>query len=235
MENLVRKYVTVREPVKIKNLDDKQGLVEFYFASFGEIDSDGDIISPNAYKKTLEESVENTHKSRIKHFKNHDPSQVVGVIKKFFTDEKGVVATSQMSRTQLGADTLIEYEEGIITEHSQGFQIIQEEKDQMEGHNIIKEIKLWEVSSLTHWGANKNTPLVGIKSEKDILSLMTKLDHLLHTSKISNERGEELQLMFDKLGETFKSLPKPSDDTLIADTKAEQEIINRLNKTFKIK
>lgn len=221
---------------EIKNLDDKQGLVEFYFASFAEIDSDGDRISPNAYKKTLEESVENTHKSRIKHFKNHDPSQVVGVIKRFGTDDKGAYAVSQMSRTQLGRDTLIEYEEGIITEHSQGFQIMQEERDEMEGHNIIKEIKLWEVSSLTHWGANKNTPLVGIKSEKDILSLMQKLDNLLHNSNISNERGAELLDMYDKLGQTMKSLEKPSPDTSIADKEKAQEqiVINRLNKIFKI-
>lgn len=221
---------------ELKNLDDKQGLVEFYFASFGEIDSDGDIISPNAYKKTLEESIENTHKSRIKHFKNHNPEQVVGVIKRFGVDDKGAYAVSQMSRTQLGRDTLVEYEEGIITEHSQGFQIMQEERDSMEGHNIIKEIKLWEVSSLTHWGANKNTPLVGIKSEKDILSLMQKLDNLLHNSNISNERGEELVKMYDKLGQTLKSLEQPLLDTEIADSKKEQEemIINKLKNTFKL-
>jgi HK97 family phage prohead protease len=222
---------------ELKNLDDKQGLVEFYFASFKEIDSDGDIILPTAYNKTLEETIENTHKSRIKHFKNHDPRQVVGVIKRFGTDDKGAYAVSQMSRTQLGRDTLIEYEEGIITEHSQGFQIMQEERDEMEGHNIIKEIKLWEVSSLTHWGANKNTPLVGIKSEKDILSLMQKLDNLLTSSKISDERAVELVKMYDKLGQTMKSLEKPSEDTLKADKEKEQEqiIINKLKNTFNIK
>lgn len=215
--------------LELKGFDDKQGIVEFYFASFNTLDSDGDIITEGAYKKTLEEQ---GHRSRIKHFKNHNPEQVVGVIKEFYTDDKGVIAVSQLVKTTLGKDTLIEYESGIITEHSQGFQIIQEEKDNMEGVNMIKEIKLWEVSSLTHWGANKNTPVVDVKSEKDILSLMQKMNQILSKSNISDERGEELLKAYDLLGETLKSLEKPSNDTLIAE-KAEQEIINRLNKLYK--
>jgi len=215
--------------LELKGFDDKQGIVEFYFASFNTLDSDGDIITEGAYKKTLEEQ---GHRSRIKHFKNHNPEQVVGVIKEFYTDDKGVIAVSQLVKTTLGKDTLIEYESGIITEHSQGFQILQEEKDNMEGVNMIKEIKLWEVSSLTHWGANKNTPVVDVKSEKDILSLMQKMNQILSKSNISDERGEELLKAYDLLGETLKSLEKPSNDTLIAE-KAEQEIINRLNKLYK--
>jgi HK97 family phage prohead protease len=217
--------------LELKGFDDKQGIVEFYFASFNTLDSDGDVIAEGAYKKTLEETKENTHKSRIKHMKNHNPEQVVGVIKEFYTDDKGVIAVSQIVKTQLGKDTLIEYEAGIITEHSQGFQIMQEEKDNMEGVNIIKEIKLWEVSSLTHWGANKNTPVVGVKSEKDILSLMTKMNQILSSSNISDERGEELLKAYDILGETLKSLTKPSSDTLKAEQE-EQEVIDMLGKLY---
>lgn len=214
--------------LELKDFDSKQGLVSFYFASFNTLDSDGDVIVEGAYKKTLDEQ---GHRSRIKHFKNHNPEQVVGVIKEFYTDDKGVIAVSQLAKTTLGRDTLIEYESGIITEHSQGFQIMQEERDTMEGHNIIKEIKLWEVSSLTHWGANKNTPLVGIKSEKDILSLMTKLNHILTSTNISDERGGEILKMYNELGDTIKSLQKPSNITSEADN-VEQSYIDRLDKLF---
>ena len=217
--------------LELKGFDDKQGIVEFYFASFNTLDSDGDIIAEGAYKKTLEETKENSHRNRIKHFKNHNPEQVVGVIKEFYTDDKGVIAVSQLVKTTLGKDTLIEYESGIITEHSQGFQIVQEEKDNMEGVNIIKEIKLWEVSSLTHWGANKNTPVVGVKSEKDILSLMQKMNQILSSSNISDERGEELLKAYNELGETLKSLQKPLQDTSEAE-KTNQELINRLGNLY---
>ena len=77
-----------------------------------------------AFDETLAQVKENTHRARIKHFKNHDPSQVPGVIKDFYIDDKGVVAVSQLATTTLGVDTLKEYEAGIITEHSQGFQIM---------------------------------------------------------------------------------------------------------------
>jgi len=218
--------------LKLKGFDDKQGIVEFYFASFNTLDSDGDIITENAYKKTLEESRENTHRSRIKHFKNHNPEIAIGVVKEFYTDDKGVIAVSQLVKTQAGKDALIEYEMGIITEHSQGFQIIQEKFDDMTGANMITEIKLWEVSSLTHWGANKNTPTVDVKSEKDILSLMRKMNHLLSNSNISDERGEELLKAYDALGVTLKSLQEPLNSTLEAEKMKEQEIIGRLNKLF---
>jgi len=220
-------------PLELKGFDDKQGIVEFYFASFNTLDSDGDVISPDAYKNTLAQVKENTHRARIKHFKNHNPEQVVGVIKEFYTDDKGVIAVSQLAKTQLGKDTLVEYESGIITEHSQGFQIMDEEYDEMEGVNRIKEIKLWEVSSLTHWGANKNTPTVGAKSEKDILSLMQKMNHILTKSNISDERGAEILKAYNELGEKIKSLDK-SNGNLGNDEKAIQDVINRLTKTYKI-
>jgi HK97 family phage prohead protease len=225
----MKEKIFKQSDLELKGFDDKQGIVEFYFASFGTLDSDGDVISEGAYKKTLEEQ---NHRTRIKHFKNHNPEQVVGVIKEFYTDDKGVIAVSQLAKTTLGRDTLIEYESGIITEHSQGFQILQEERDEMEGFNVIKEIKLWEVSSLTHWGANKNTPTLGVKSEKDILSLMTKMDKVLRSSNISDERGIEILKMYDKLGETLKSLQKPLQDTSEAE-KEEQVVIDKLSKLFK--
>jgi HK97 family phage prohead protease len=216
----------------IKSMDDKQGLVEFYFASFDTLDSDGDVIEKGAFDETLALVKENTHRARIKHFKNHDPSQVPGVIKDFYIDDKGVVAVSQLATTTLGVDTLKEYEAGIITEHSQGFQIMDEEYDNMEGVNRIKKIKLWEVSSLTHWGANKNTPTVGVKSEKDILSLMQKMNHVLRNGTLSDERCEEILIEYNKLGETLKSLNK-SYGNLDNDDEKNQEIINRLINTFK--
>ena len=198
--------------LELKDFSDKEGIVSFYFADFDSKDSDNDIIRAGAYKKTIEEN-----KARIKHFKNHDATQVVGVLKEIGEDHKGAYAVSQIAKTTLGRDTLIEYEAGIITEHSHGFQIMQDEFDQTEGANIIKEVRLWEVSSLTHWGANQNTPVIGIKSAKDAVVQMQKLNHILHNSKISDEKGEELLKQYDELNKFFKSLniePKPIEKSL---------------------
>lgn len=208
---------------ELKDFSEKEGIVSFYFADFDSKDSDNDIIRAGAYKKSIEEN-----RSRIKHMKNHDHTQVVGVLKEIGEDHKGAFAVSQLAKTTLGRDTLIEYEAGIISEHSHGFQIMQDEFDQTVGANIIKEIRLWEVSSLTHWGANQNTPTIDVKSAKDVVVQMQKLNHILHKSKISDEKGEELLKEYERLNEFFKSLNIETKPT----AKSLDEIVQPTDKEF---
>jgi hypothetical protein len=198
--------------LEVKDLDDSKGIVSFYFSAFGNKDSDGDIMEKGAFKKSFKENL-----SRIKHFKNHDPHSAVGRILELGEDEKGAFAISQMSKSTLGKDTLIEYQEGMITEHSHGFQTIREGFSKEKDANIISEVKLWEVSSLTAWGANSNTPTTGIKNVKDIDKLFKSLEQILTKSQISDERGLELQKSYDQLGILIKSLRAPSYDTPDAD------------------
>jgi HK97 family phage prohead protease len=215
--------------IELKDFDQKKGLVTFYFASFETRDSDNDIIEQGAYKKTIEEN-----KARLKHFKNHNPLQVPGVITRIEEDTKGAFSTSQLAKTTLGRDTLIEYEAGIITEHSQGFNTIQEEFDTMEGVNRIKEIRLWEVSSLTHWGANENTPTVDVKSLSDPIKMFESLNYILHKSQISDERGEKLNELYNELGTFIKSLGEDQPPKGTEDKKPIIEDVDLLN-SFKSK
>jgi HK97 family phage prohead protease len=199
---------------ELKDFDQKKGIVTFYFSAFGNRDSDGDVIENGAFKKTFEEN-----RARIKHFKNHDPYKTPGRILELQEDTKGAFAISQLVKTTLGRDTLIEYEEGIITEHSMGFNVIKEELDQFEGVNKIKELRLWEVSSLNAWGANSMTNTVGVKNANELIGLIKKLNKVLTNTNISDEGGERLQNELKTLSELLKSLdpPKavePKDDKL---------------------
>ena len=217
--------------LELKDADTVKGIVSFYFSAFDNKDSDGDIMRKGAFTKSIKENL-----PRIKHFKNHDPHLAVGRILELHEDSKGAYAVSQMSKSTLGKDTLIEYQEGIITEHSHGFQTVKEKFDTSLDANVISEVKLWEVSSLTAWGANMNTPVTGLKSLEDVEVMFKSLEKILKSSTISEERGVELQKSYDQLGNLIKSLSKPSDDdTLKAETlKRENEnlflntIINNL-------
>lgn len=215
--------------IELKDFDQNKGLVTFYFAAFGNRDSDNDIIEQGAYKKTIEEN-----KARLKHFKNHNPLEVPGVVTRIEEDTQGAFATSQLAKTTLGRDTLIEYEAGIITEHSQGFNTINEEFDTMEGVNRIKEIRLWEVSSLTHWGANENTPTVDVKSLSDPIKMFESLNYILHKSQISDERGEKLNELYNELGTFIKSLGEDQPPKGTEDKKPIIEDVDLLN-SFKSK
>jgi len=148
---------------QLKDFDLQKGQVAFYFSAYNFKDSDGDIILPGAFKKTFAEN-----KSRIKHLYNHDRTLSPGVIIELGDDEKGAYAVSQLYKSPhvLGTNVQIEYESGGITEHSMGFRTIKEQYDKASGANMISEIKLWEVSSLTCWGANEKTPTIGVKNLK---------------------------------------------------------------------
>lgn len=157
---------------EVKDLDVKQGIVTGYFASFGNIDSDGDMIVPGAFTKTVKENGPSSAKQRILHLYQHDTTKPVSKPNILQEDQKGLFFESKIATTSVGSDLLKMYEMGIITEHSIGFKTIKDQK--REGYNEISEVKLWEGSSVT-WGANSDTPVVGLKSlNKD--TAIDKLD-----------------------------------------------------------
>ena len=214
----------------IKDVDSKKGIVKAYFAIFGNIDSDNDIIEPGAFKKSIEERGPDGSK-RIKHFKWHSSMHVPGKLTQLGEDEKGGWFISQLSKTTLGKDTLIEYDEGIITEHSHGFQVIKEEEDEA-GVNHIKESRLWEVSTLTAWGANHltNTEFVKeIKSADQFIAEMKRLTSYLKVGRFSDELLEKAEKEYAELSAACKSLGIKMEPN--KNTQKDDEPINLSNVT----
>lgn len=178
----------------IKDVDTATGTVTGYFSVFGNIDSDKDMIMPGAYKKTLEEN-----KSRIKHLWQHDvryPLAKPSVLKE---DNHGLYFESSISKTSYGKDVIQLYADGVIEEHSVGFQTVK--NSQKSGYNEITEIKLWEGSTVT-FGANSSALVTGMKglNAEDVL---TKMDHVLKSLRNGKFETEEI---FEQLDIYFKQL-----------------------------
>jgi len=186
---------------EIKDIDSK-GVVTFYWNAFGNEDSDGDITQPSTVAKTINEGIK-----RVKHFKNHNYTLVPGVIKELGSDSFGAWARSQLILdTMIGKETYAEYKAGAITEHSFGFDETKaREKD---NPKVIQEVKLWEVSSLTHWGANENAVTIDVKSREE---LITELDKLTRLTKgdFSDEYLKELEQKIEIILKHLKSLTEP--------------------------
>ena len=166
----------------ISDIDLSKRTVVGYFSQFGSKDSDGDIITKGAYSKTIKEN-----SVRIAHLLQHNIQQPIGKIQSLTEDANGLRFESVMSKSTLGNDTLIQYQEGILKEHSVGFNIIQRSESQPEE---ITEIKLWEGSTVT-FGANPNTPVIGIKSEleqaEEISKRLTALENFMRKGSVSDE------------------------------------------------
>lgn len=144
----------------IKDVDTKTGTVTGYFSIFGNVDSDGDMIMPGAFKKSLKEAY-----TRVKHLNQHISSQVLSGTKNsnliLKEDNVGLYFESKIAPTSIGKDVLISYERGDLDEHSIGYQVVKEQK--ASSYNELIELKLWEGSTVT-WGANELAQVTGVKS-----------------------------------------------------------------------
>jgi HK97 family phage prohead protease len=150
---------------KIADIDGKQRTVKFYYGAFDNVDFDGDVLRKGATIKTVKENGPNG-KDIIRHFLNHEfrtnPGVLpIGKIKEMGEDNFGPWAVSKIARTANGNDIYSMYEDGFINNHSMGFNPVKTRPGN--DYNEITEIKLFEVSTVTTWAANANTPTIEVK------------------------------------------------------------------------
>lgn len=140
------------------------GIVTMYVSAFDNIDSDGDVMVKGAYEKTISERGPKGS-NRIKQLWQHETWNPIGVPVEMEEDSMGLLVRSYISDIR-GGDYRKMYKEGIITEHSVGFQTMKE--DRMQDARYIKEVKLWEYSAVT-WGANERTPVLAKSNDKETI------------------------------------------------------------------
>ena len=146
--------------IPVSDVDTSKGIVTLYASAFGNVDSDNDIIEKGAFTKSINEWGPQG-KGRIKHLWMHSVYEPIGRPVEMIEDVKGLLVQSKVSDVKNG-DYLKLYADGVITEHSIGFEVMK--SNETKQARVITETRLWEYSSVT-WGANPNTPTVGMKSE----------------------------------------------------------------------
>jgi HK97 family phage prohead protease len=205
-------------PLSIKDIDGRKGIVTGYFANFDSIDSDGDIIKKGAFVKSISEQGPLSSKPRVKHLLNHDPSQPLGLLKELKEDNFGLYYESQLGTHDLGVDFVKMVDSGLITEHSIGYRTIKYNQikpwaDWKEGEAMreLTELKLYEGSSLTAWGANKNTPLTGMKSEQKADAMVKRMDLIIKAIRngtLTDETCDMLEIELKQIQQLFIDLTK---------------------------
>jgi len=232
----------------IKDIDKENRIVKGYFSAFDIPDSDRDVIRKGAFKKSILENGPASARPRIKHLLNHDVSKPVGKLTELKEDDYGLYYESQAGTHTLGMDFMKMVDDGLITEHSIGFQTIKQNQigdwksDDSSPVWEIVDTKLWEGSSLTGWGANQYTPLVksnGNEFETQLAAQIDRLEKFCRKTDATDETIEYLliqvkqlqQLVIDiknsQTTEAGANPPQP-ETGLIVDFKA---IINNLQTT----
>lgn len=139
----------------------EKGIVTVGVNGIGIEDAQHDISMPGSFVDTLANDI-----AKMRWFLNHDSRQLLGVPLAGEEKADNLIMTGKINLDkQIGRDTLADYklfaEAGRTLEHSIGVKAI--ERDE----NDRRKVKRWqmlEYSTLTAWGANPNTYLVGIKS-----------------------------------------------------------------------
>jgi HK97 family phage prohead protease len=188
----------------IEDIDEVKGLVTGYFSAFNNIDSDGDVIVSGAYKKTVAENGP-MGKNRIMHLLQHNPLMPLAKPMELMEDGKGLRFTSKITETSYGKDVIKLYAEGVFNEHSVGFEIIK--SDNKAGYREIREIKLWEGSTVT-WGANPNTPIESMKSWDKPKSeeMIAKFCNILRNGDLTDESMIQLEIGLKQIENHLKAL-----------------------------
>ena len=261
-ETMKKGYTNKSTSLAIKDVDTDSRIVKGYFASFNNVDSDGDMIMKGAFTKSIQEhGVESTSNRKISHLAFHDVTRPVGVLKVLKEDSKGLYFESELGTHDDGENALRMYKDGIIREHSIGFNYIQDKTTFIEvdktktdnelvksigGYWSITEVKLWEGSFVT-FGANSETPnLSALKSQDDVNECLDQLKQRMETFIKALKDGNynekynslfEVELM--QITKQFESLvnyepfQKESQKDESDSTKDNQKLVELL-KTIKI-
>lgn len=197
--------------LKALDVDTTKRRVKVAIAEMGTKDRDGDIFDKSAFDKTLREKGP-SGTNEVWHLVNHDRKlqSALGKFSKLYSDGKYLVGESSYREMWLWKEVAWPlYESGDINQHSVGFSIITEQKE--DSVNVIKEVQLWEGSAVL-WGANPLTPTLDVakdffkqktESATDYMEFVVKN---LQAGKYSGENESLLVLELKEMSALF--LPK---------------------------
>jgi len=207
---------------EIKDISSDKRQVAIYLAKFDNIDSDNDMIKKGAFTKSIQErGPDSTSNRKIAILRWHDWEKPIGKFLTLEEDDFGLFAVSQLGTSQLGEDAFRDYTDGIIREHSIGFQYIQDKMKFIEdmnapdkGYFMISELKLYEGSAVT-FGANSETNVIDVMKSEDkvekAVKISNEIDILikgLANGKGSDERLFEMEMKLKYLNSQMLILAK---------------------------
>ena len=202
MEKIINSYST-KNAAEIKDISADKREVAIYLSKFGNIDSEMDMIQRGAFKKSIEERGPGSDSNRkIAFLRYHDWEQQIGKFLKLEEDEFGLFAVAKCGNSSKGEDAWQDYQDGIIREHSIGFQYVKDkikfvEDATMErgGYWLITEVNLYEGSAVL-FGANEMTPTVEVMKSENRISQAQKLSSNIDlvAKAIVNGKGTDERL-----------------------------------------
>lgn len=129
------------------------------------------------------------HSSMVRYFLNHKKDQAPGKILRLWDDAEHAYAQVKHGTHTLGEDVLKQLDEGIIVAASFGFDPVKYKDIKGKGKDFL-EVKHYEVSVLSHWGAHSDSgPVATVKALErgpGKLKQLSEVEQALLTTLMSN-------------------------------------------------
>lgn len=233
-------YKIKSQSLGIKDISLEKREVAMYLSHFGNIDSDNDMLVKGCFKKSLQErGVDSPSNRKIAYLRYHNWEMPIGKFTRLEEDDNGLFAVAQLGKSTNGNDALMDYEDGVIREHSIGFKYIEDKIKWIEdltkdagGYWLISEVALWEGSAVT-FGANELTPVVQVskgENKVDVIHDISKELDIVFKS-LANGKGSDDRLY--QLEMKHKFLTSQLQELALTNIKSPKEIIE-LPKTIEV-
>lgn len=149
--------ITKAIDLSVKDIDLAKREAVIAFATYKTLDLDGDRSNRGMFDKSWSEN-----RGIVRYFLNHDKKQAPGKIEQLWDDADHAYARVKHGTHTLGEDVLKQLYEGIIVAASFGFDPIKYKDIKGKGKDFT-EVKHYEVSALTHWGAHTESGPVAVQ------------------------------------------------------------------------
>jgi uncharacterized protein len=196
---------------ELRDIDTEKRSVAGYFAVFGNIDLDGDVIEKGSFTKSIKERGPEG-KQLIKYLLDHDKTKTIGKLTKLTEDERGLYFEAKIGTHTLGDDFIEMLKSEIINQASIGFKTVKEQYDQVMKANRIKEVMLYEGSSVQFLGANPEAGATWFKSLDDAMDYLAKMEKFIHNSSASDETLKKLEIQLQSLLSQLKPAKTTSNE-----------------------
>lgn len=233
------KHYEIKGGFAVKDVDSKTRRVKVVLSAFDVMDADRDVIKRGAFAKSImERGPESSSNRKIAFLRHHDWEQPIGKFISLEETDYQLEAIAELGNSSKGSDALHDYQDGIIREHSIGFNYIPD-KMVMHGEGEkafweINELKLWEGSAVT-FGANEFTPVLDVSkgNRTEILEKLNKemdgIVNALKNGKGSDDRLYSLEMRLKVIQGKYNSLitnqpvVKPTTEEKKKPSKEEQQ------------
>lgn len=214
----------------VSDLDSGSRRVKIVLSRFDKIDSDGDILRLGTFSKSINERGPGASSNRkVAHLRQHNWDMQIGKFLELYEEnesgENGLVAVSELGRSTHGENALLDYQDGILREHSIGFQyekldfVSVEAKEGQDdlierygGYWNVTEVNLFEGSGVT-FGANEHTPVLNVaKSKEETEAYFQKLNSQIDAIQKALRHGKGTDERFYKLEMRLKRYQQQVND-----------------------